>query len=357
MDSLSQIALGAGLGVAVLGRRTPVWKAALWGGLCGTIPDLDALIDHGDPIRNMTFHRAESHSLLYLTLLSAPLAWVAARFAGTGSLAAQAARQGPKPPRPAWRRWWLATWLALFTHPLLDNMTVYGTQLLQPFTDHPFGIGSVFIIDPLYTLPLLIGLAATGIDRRPGARLRWNRAGLVISTAYLAWSIAAQAWVSRVAERELLAQGITHERLLVTPTAFNTVLWRIVAVEPGGAAYHEGFHSLLDAPGPLRFDRFSSDRELFDALRGNWGLERIAWFSHGFFKVERQGDAATIADIRMGQEPGYSFRFRVAEWHPNPGWAEVAYESAGGRGDTAALLEWLWPRVAGSGLPPPRPAP
>jgi inner membrane protein len=236
-------------------------------------------------------------------------------------------------------------------------MTVYGTQLLLPFTDHPFGIGSVFIIDPLYTLPLLLGLLATGIDRRAGARLRWNRAGLALSTVYLAWSVGAQAWVTRVAERELAAQGIAHEGVLVTPTAFNTVLWRIVAMEPGGGAYHEGFHSLLDAPGPLRFDRFASDRALFDRLRGNWGLERIAWFSHGFFKVEREGDAATIADIRMGQEPGYTFRFRVAQWHPNPGWAETRYEDVGSRGDTGALLDWLWPRIAGSGLPPPRPAP
>jgi inner membrane protein len=334
VDSLSQFALGAGIGVAVLGRRTPVWKAALWGGICGTVPDLDALVDHGDPLRNMTFHRAESHSLLYLTLLSAPLAWLGARLAGSPE-----------------------AWLALFTHPLLDNMTVYGTQLLLPFTDHPFGIGSVFIIDPLYTLPLLLGLLATGIDRRAGARLRWNRAGLALSTVYLAWSVGAQAWVTRVAERELAAQGIAHEGVLVTPTAFNTVLWRIVAMEPGGGAYHEGFHSLLDAPGPLRFDRFASDRALFDRLRGNWGLERIAWFSHGFFKVEREGDAATIADIRMGQEPGYTFRFRVAQWHPNPGWAETRYEDVGSRGDTGALLDWLWPRIAGSGLPPPRPAP
>ena len=35
MDSLSQFALGAGVGVAVMGRRTRVWKAALWGGLWG----------------------------------------------------------------------------------------------------------------------------------------------------------------------------------------------------------------------------------------------------------------------------------------------------------------------------------
>ena len=53
MDSLSQLALGASLGIAVLGRRTAVWKAALWGGIAGTLPDLDVLINHGDPLSNM----------------------------------------------------------------------------------------------------------------------------------------------------------------------------------------------------------------------------------------------------------------------------------------------------------------
>ena len=77
MDSLSQVALGAAVGVAAMGRRTAPWKAALWGGICGTLPDLDALIDYGDPVRNMTFHRAESHSLLYLTLLAPAIAWIA----------------------------------------------------------------------------------------------------------------------------------------------------------------------------------------------------------------------------------------------------------------------------------------
>ena len=72
-------------------------------------------------------------------------------------------------------------------------------------------------------------------------------------------------------------------------------------MEPGGRVYHEGFHSLLDAPGLIRFDRFASYRGLYEQLRGNWGLERIAWFSHGFFRVARRDDLVTIADIRMGQ--------------------------------------------------------
>lgn len=142
MDSVTQVALGASLGVAVMGRRTAVWKAALWGGVAGLLPDLDVLIDHGDAVLNMVRHRAESHSLFYLTLLSLPMAWGVARLHGERALL---------------MRWWLALWLALFTHPLLDLMTVYGTQVLQPFSEEAFGLGSIFIIDPLYSLPLYAG--------------------------------------------------------------------------------------------------------------------------------------------------------------------------------------------------------
>ena len=78
MDSLTQIALGASIGVAVMGRRTAAWKAALWGGVAGLLPDLDALIDHGDPVLNMVLHRAETHALFWLALASWPLAWLVA---------------------------------------------------------------------------------------------------------------------------------------------------------------------------------------------------------------------------------------------------------------------------------------
>ncbi|MFM2450879.1 MAG: hypothetical protein RIS44_3329 [Pseudomonadota bacterium] len=66
MDSLSQLALGSSIAVAVMGRRTAVWKAALWGGVAGTLPDLDALVDFGDAVSNMVQHRAQSHGLFYL---------------------------------------------------------------------------------------------------------------------------------------------------------------------------------------------------------------------------------------------------------------------------------------------------
>lgn len=342
MDSLSQYVLGAGIGVAVMGRRTAVWKAALWGGIAGTIPDLDALIDHGDPIRNMTFHRAESHSLLYLTILAPALA------AGVAKLHGEMQQ---------FRRWWLALWLALFTHPLLDNMTIYGTQLLQPFTDHPYFIGSVFIIDPLYTLPLLFGLIATGVSRAPD-RLRWNRLGVIVSTAYLGWSMLAQQTVQQIASRDLAAQGITSAQMLVTPTPFNTVLWRVLSMSPDGRSYHEGFYSFLDgsfADGrrAIRFDRFERDAGLHAALATNWSVARMAWFSQGYYRMRERDGVASIADLRMGQEPNYTFEFTVAK-RSSP-WKEILPENVGQRGgDLRGALAWLWRRMWGADLPPPR---
>ena len=336
MDSVSQFALGAAVGVATLGRRTAVWKAALWGGLCGTLPDMDSFIDHGDPISNMTLHRADSHALFWLTLAAPPIAWAAARIHGE-------MRQ--------FRRWWLAVWLALVTHPLLDTMTVYGTQLARPFSEHPYGVGSVFIIDPLYTLPLIVGVAMA-LRRRDTSGLRWNQAGLLLSSAYLGWGFAAQQHVTQIAAASLADAGIAAQRVLVTPTPFNSVLWRVVAVTPTN--HHEGFYSLLDREPRIRFDRFDRGEALYAALAGEWHVKRIASFSRGFFKLSRHGSQVRISDLRMGQEPNYSFSFVVAEQRGDTLVPATLPTAAGGRGDIRRSLAWLWRRAGGDAVAPPR---
>jgi inner membrane protein len=334
MDSLSQFALGAAVGIATMGRRTAPWKAALVGGIVGTLPDLDAFIDHGDPVSNMTEHRAETHALFWQTLVSPLIA--AAVVAATRE-------------RAHWRRWWLAVWLALVTHPLLDAMTVYGTQLLLPFTNQPYAVGSIFIIDPLYTLPLLVGVA--GALWAKGAPLRWNAVGLVLSTAYLAWSALAQQHVRTLALQQLAAQGIEARRVLVTPAPFNTLLWRIVAVGTDG--YHEGYRSLLDRGDAIAFDRFERGADALHALRAHEPVATLARFSDGFVKLVPSGDELRLADLRMGQEPTYTFTFAVAQRNGD-GWRAMPPERRGTRPDVGRIAPWLWRRALGESLPPPR---
>ena len=338
MDSISQIALGAAVSVAVMGHRTPFGRAALWGAVCGTLPDLDALIDQGDVVRDMTLHRSESHALFYLTLISIPITAAVAKLHGQW---------------PLFRRWWLALFLALVTHPLLDVMTVYGTRLALPFTDQPYGVGSVFIIDPLYTLPLIVGVIAA-LRWRDARGLNWNRAGLILSTLYLAWGVGVQAQVRGIAESALREQHRSYDRILVTPTAFNSVLWRIVALSPD--AYDEAYISLFDGSAPVRFERHARHPELFEALRTHDPVSRLADFSHGFFEMSERDGQVRISDLRMGQASYYFFTFAVAT-RGDQGMQLIAPEAVGQRPPTAATFRWLGKRMIGqsTAFPPQNP--
>ncbi len=357
--------------MAVLGRKAG-WRAAAWGAVCATLPDLDVLVPYGDPVRDFTFHRSTSHSLLWLSLAALPLAWLAARLHRSSG---------------ARLRDWLAlVWLALVSHPLLDSFTVYGTQLLLPFTDFPVGVGSIFIIDPLYTVPLLVGVLAAMAwrRRRPDLGMRWNACGLALSTVYLAWSVGAQAHVEGVVQRTLALSTISAGRVLVTPTPFNTLLWRVVVMDDHG--YHEGYYSLLDRSGRVQFADHPSDASLLGGLRDDWTIERLAWFSKGFFAVSEVpaaaqaavGSASSLAqmmgpvrtaaaatssvdqrqrvvmtDLRMGQTPWFVFSFVVAARDGDRSVPVPSLQLPTVRPPTVTL-NWLWQRIwnESAGAPP-----
>ncbi|WP_129990531.1 MULTISPECIES: metal-dependent hydrolase [unclassified Rahnella] len=295
MDSVSQLVLGAAVGIAVMGKRAPVWKSALAGAVCGTLPDLDVFYDHGDVISNMTLHRTESHALFYLTLISPLMAWLMAKLFSAGQ---------------HFRRWWGTVWLALITHPLLDVMTVYGTQLGIPFTHYPFAVGSIFIIDPLYTLPLITGVGLA-LYREQQRGIMWNNVLLGISCLYLACTMIEQYQVTRHVDTELQRQNIDSTQVLVTPTPLNSLVWRVVVMSKD--SYGEGFTSLLHPDSPIRFRFYPRGEALYEAHKDNPFLARVAWFSHGFFSVKEQGGHILVSDLRMGQEPDYTFVFDLGD--------------------------------------------
>lgn len=337
MDSVSQAALGAAVGVVVIGRHRPVWQSALAGALVGTLPDLDVFLDKGDAVRDMVLHRAETHAFFWQLLASPLIAAPLSLLSGT---------------RKLFMRWWLMALLVLVTHSMLDSLTVYGTRIALPFSDQPVGLGSLFIIDPLYTLPLLLGLLLSLLLKRPSAR-HWATAGLAISTLYAGWAMAAQAHVTRQVMAAPQAAGLQADQVLVTATPFNTLLWRIVLLDD--TSYHEGFYSVLDpwlAPGrPIRFQRHDRGAELEAATADFPSANLVRDFSKGFYRLHDDGAYAYITDLRMGLHPFYSFSFAFAQ-HQSVPLKPIDPIRFKRRPPMATGLLWLKKRLLGEDLPP-----
>ena len=294
MDTVTQIALGAAVGEATLGRKVG-WRAPLWGGICGLLPDLDILWPFADAVSAFTWHRGYSHSIAVLVLATPVVAWAAVRFHPA--------------TRPFRRGWLLLAFLALLTHPLLDCFTVYGTQVFLPFSDLPVAWSTVFIIDPAFSVPIMLGvLAALILSRRRGLGHRLNHAGLALGVGWLAFTVAAKAHVDQVAS-DSLPSGVT--RILTTPTPLNALLWRVVAMT-GQGRYLEGYYSLLDAEPRVSFASRPDGHALLDPLRGEASVDRLMWFSRGFFNGRAlESGEIVISDLRMGLEERFVFSFVV----------------------------------------------
>ena len=294
MDTVTQIALGAAVGEATLGRKVG-WRAPFWGGLCGLLPDLDVLWPFADPVSAFTWHRGYSHAFAVLVLATPVVAWAAVRL---------------HPATRRFRRGWLVlAFLALVTHPLLDCFTVYGTQVFLPFSDLPVGWSTIFIIDPAFSVPVILGvLAALVLSRERGLGHRLNHAGLAIGVAWLALTVAAKAHVDRVAGDSLPAEAT---RYFTTPTPFNAVLWRVVAMT-GEGRYLEGYYSLLDSESRVSFVSRPDGHERLEPLRSEAAVARLTWFSRGFFRGrELESGEIVFSDLRMGLEDRLAFSFVV----------------------------------------------
>ncbi len=142
MDSLTQIALGIAVAEVCAGK-TLGNRTFLYGAVLGTLPDLDVLVGKFlNPVDGVMIHRGISHSLALFVVL-APL---------LGYLIAIIERQRIRIFSAITMVFW-----CLFTHVALDMFTSWGTQLFWPLPDR-IAFKTIFVVDPLYTIPLAVAL-------------------------------------------------------------------------------------------------------------------------------------------------------------------------------------------------------
>lgn len=286
MDSITQAALGAAVAEVGLGRKLGN-KAILWGALLGTLPDLDVLASPFlDAIDRLSWHRGLTHSILFAFLASPLLAWLMHRIHGERSPLVRGS---------------VVVFLVLITHSLIDCFTVYGTQIFEPFSNQRVGFNNLFIIDPLYTLPLLAGLAVA-LFNSPVSRLRrWaNYTGLLLSSLYVIWSFGAKMVADDRFREALAKQGVVPTQYMSGPGLFNTVTWRAVAGDKDG--FWIGRLNLFRPDDAIAFQFLPRNDRLMEPWRDSRLFRQLIWFSQGFYALEQvDPDTVTFRDLRFNE--------------------------------------------------------
>ena len=284
MDSLTQIVLGAAVGEAVLGKKIGN-KAMLWGAIAGTIPDLDVIAKQiFDDVTANEMHRGFSHSILF-SLLAAPIfGWLIAKLY--------------KKKEADWRDWSKLMFFGLFTHPLLDAFTTWGTQLFWPFT-YKVSFKNIFVIDPIYTMPFLVCvIIAMCYKRSDPKRRKVNNIGLFISSLYMLLTLTFKWITYDVFKKSLEDQQISYREIQTKPTPLKSILWS--ANVETDTAFLIGHYSLLQNGKEVAFVEFPKNHHLLGAMKKEPLIPRLIHLTEGWYTIEKKGNKTFFNDLRFG---------------------------------------------------------
>jgi len=333
MDPVTHALLGATAARTVLGRR--LGNAALAPGVIGAIlPDLDAFIrSTADPLLYAEFHRHFTHALAFAPAggLLASLPWILNPL---------------RSPRDRLYYFAAAT-VGCGTHGLLDASTTYGTRLFWPFSQARVGWSFISIIDPLFTLFLLIGILATLWRKSAGPA----RMALIVSLLYLGVGASQRSRVD--ATQTVLAAARGHPsptRRVAVPTFGNHLVWRSVYLA-GDSLYFDRLR--VPWRGPVGWSP-GSRVALFTATglpssarstpRLMRDFERFAHFAGGWVALDPR-DPTLIGDVRYSRsdehfDPVWGIRLTA---DPGGGHTEWVDRSR----DRNLSLSALWSEISG----------
>lgn len=332
MDSLTQIVLGAAVGEAVLGKKVGN-KAMLYGAIAGTIPDLDVLASNfTDTTTALAIHRGFTHSIVFSVVFAPIFAWLVSRYEKYKDI----------------KGWSWLFFLAFVTHPLLDAHTTWGTQLFWPL-DLRLAFKTIFVIDPLYTLPFLVFLIMAMVRKRTNPKRRfYNKLSLGISSLYLLVTIVLKLIAHHQFTTALETQNIDYSDIDTRPAPLNTILWS--ANVDTKDAYLLASYSFFDTQ-PISFTAYPKNHHLLGDLVENERIQRMIHISKGWYIITQEEGELYFNDLRFGLlslEPDakdFVFKYKITQ--DENGVVELVEETKTQR-DGKKLLAELWDRMRGN---------
>jgi inner membrane protein len=241
----------------------------------------------------------------------------------------------------------LMVFFCLFTHVLLDAFTSWGTQILWPLPER-FALKTIFVIDPLYTIPLLIALIYLFRAKNNTDRQKYVVRGILISSCYLLISCGLKLFALNKFENALQNQQISYSEIIVKPTAFNTILWNANVKTADG--YLLGDYSLLDTK-QINFTLYKSNQQAENKINADSNFKKLVCISEGWYIVSQQNRNIYFNDLRFGlltdhpQTPQFAFSYAFIQ---NPDGSFKVIEVPKEKRDGKLLMKRLWTRLQGN---------
>lgn len=292
MDPVTQGVLGASASQLVATRREKL-VAAILGGLSGMAADLDVLIrSPNDPLFALEYHRHFTHALVFIPIGALICAVVyrliAKRFVKNTSL--------------SFTRTYLFCFAGYATHALLDACTTYGTQLLWPFSNMRVAWNSVSVIDPLFTLPLLVITWVAVVKRSNG--VAWL--GACYALSYLSLGLVQNHRAEILAGNLAMSRGHQASNLGVKPSFGNILVWKSV-YEFQGRYYVDAIRvgiagKIYQGESIAKLDRSVHFPWLEVDSQQAKDVERFRWFSNQHLGVDPT-NPNRIIDVRYSAVP------------------------------------------------------
>ena len=335
MDTLTHTVLGAAAGEALLGNKLGK-MAMLWGALFSNLPDIDVVSNlFMHPVDALLAHRGFTHSFTFALLLIPLFSYWFMRIF--------------KRYNTSYSDWLKLIGITWISHLLIDSLTSYGTGWFEPFSHVRVSFNTIFVADPIYTLPLLIStVALLFLNIKSKRRKAWSYAGITISSLYLVFAFATKIHVDSVIEESMKKQNLSYSELMTTPTPLNSILWNSIAKTDKG--YWIGFYSLLDKNKNVNFyytDR--NDSLVKDELNTERGKKLIR-FSQDYYCITQKDSINYFHDLRFGQFDGwnkpdapFTFSYRLGQDKEG----EVFLQRRRFQGTVSELFSSLMERIKG----------
>lgn len=336
LDSLSQIVLGAAVGELVLGKKIGN-KAQFWGGIAGTIPDLDIILNpfFTDELIKLQIHRSYSHSMFIHLLLALPFAWMTYRLFKRN---------------PAFKEWYIMWLLGFLTHTLLDCCTTYGTQLLLPFTNFLVGFNNIAVVDPFWTIPfmfMLIGCLFMKKDNPTRWRLAW--VATTYALVYMGYTLANKYHVHQKFRSSIEQQHIQTDALYTSPSMFNNWLWAGIATTQD--SIYLGEYSVFQSSSNVEWVRFARNLDVLTSHPAQEQIKVLQWFAQDKYLVQEVGDELHFFTVKWGRsdfrktEAHEAFVFYWKIINENGVWKGVPVQPDFGKEEFSKAWSALWNRV------------